>query len=338
MGVGTGTSAADATRSAATAQTSGSRIRRTPPVGSEVIEERIGRGAPALEPPRRHADKVVSGGAHPTAPLRKVVYPTHARHCQERHRPGDSTDTPMNPRLYISHDTGLDWLMAFEFGRFDDAQPPDCWRGVSERFGFLHDAPGGRVVGFKVVEFSTFDPDDEDSDGIWDEPRFDAPLLALSDASAAAIVVAGSTHFDGRDSLNRRLFGAATNAEGEDAVTAWRQCLESGDAMAHFGLGYTLFELGRHAQAYRHLRHYTEIAPHGAWNWCWYGYAAEAIGEVTEARRAYLRAIELERTGDQETDAAERLERLGPSAGADGGASPPEPDPAGPRVEGAGSE
>src|SRR4051794_36361595 len=222
----------------------------------------------------------------------------------------------MNPRLYISHDTGLDWLTAFEFGRVDDAQPPDCWRGVSEQFGFLHDAPGGRVVGFKVVEFSTFDPDDEAYDGIWDEPRFDAPLLALSDASAAAIVVAGSTHFDGRDSLNRRLFGAATNAEGEDAVTAWRQCLESGDAMAHFGLGYTPFELGRPAQAYRHLRHYTEIAPHGAWNWCWYGYAAEAIGEVTEARRAYRRAIELERAGDQATDAAERLERLAPTAGA----------------------
>ncbi len=33
------------------------------------------------------------------------------------------------PRLYLSHDAGLDWLMAYEFGRVDDAQPPDCWRG-----------------------------------------------------------------------------------------------------------------------------------------------------------------------------------------------------------------
>jgi ADP-ribosyl-[dinitrogen reductase] hydrolase len=222
----------------------------------------------------------------------------------------------MNPRLYISHDTGLDWLMAFEFGRVDDAQPPDSWEHVSGQFAFLRDAPGGRVVGFRVAEFSIFDPDDEDYDGIWDEPRFDAPLLALSDASAAEIVVAARAHFDGRDSLNRRLFSAATNTTGEEALVAWRHCLESGDAMAHFGLGYTLFELGRHAEAYRHLRHYTEIAPHGAWNWCWYGYAAEAIGEVTEARRAYRRAIELERAGDHETDAAERLERLAPTAGA----------------------
>src|SRR4051794_36696955 len=224
----------------------------------------------------------------------------------------------MNPRLYISHDTGLDWLMAFEFGRVDDAQAPDCWRGVSEQFGFLHDAPGGRVVGFRVVEFSIFDPEDEDADELWDEPLFDAPLLALSNVSAAEIVVAAKAHFDGRDSLNRRLFGAATSATGEEAVTAWRHCLESGDAMAHFGVGYTLFELGRHAEAYRHLRHYTEIAPHGAWNWCWYGYAAEAIGDVTEARRAYRRAVELERAGDQATDAAERLERLGRPAGGAG--------------------
>src|SRR4051794_17858903 len=320
MGVGTGTSAADATRSAATAQSSGSRSRRTRPVASEVIEERIGRGAPALEARRRHADKVVPRGGRLTAPRQKVVYLTRARHCQERHRPGGSTGIRMNPRLYISHDTGLDWLMAFEFRRVDDAQPPGLGDHVSRQFSFLHDAPGGRVVGFKVVEFLIFDPEDEDHDEIWDEPRFDAPLLALANASAGEIAVAARAHFDGRDSLNRRLFGVATRAEGEEAVVAWRHCLESGDAMAHFGLGYTLFELGRHAEAYRHLRHYTEIAPHGAWNWCWYGYAAEAIGEVTEVRRAYRRAIDLEEAGDQATDAAGRLRGGGAGGGGGGGA------------------
>jgi hypothetical protein len=44
--------------------------------------------------------------------------------------------------------------------------------------------------------------------------------------------------------------------------------------MAHFALRYTVYELGRHREAYRHLRHYTEIAPHCSWNWCWYGKAA----------------------------------------------------------------
>jgi Flp pilus assembly protein TadD len=82
--------------------------------------------------------------------------------------------------------------------------------------------------------------------------------------------------------------------------------------MAHFALAYTLLELGRSAEADRHLRHYTEIAPHGSWHWCWFGYAAEAVGEPTEARRAYRRATELEEAGDQATDAAARLARMVP--------------------------
>jgi Flp pilus assembly protein TadD len=80
--------------------------------------------------------------------------------------------------------------------------------------------------------------------------------------------------------------------------------------MAHFGLGYTLYELGRFPEAYRHLRHYTEIAPCGGWNWCWLGRAAEAIGETGEARNAYERALALEDAGHEETDAAELLDAL----------------------------
>ena len=80
--------------------------------------------------------------------------------------------------------------------------------------------------------------------------------------------------------------------------------------MAHFGLGYTLYDLGRFKEAYRHLRRYTEISPCGGWNWCWLGKAAEAVGETAEARAAYERAIELESSGDQESDASELLEQL----------------------------
>ena len=213
-------------------------------------------------------------------------------------------------RLYVSYDDGLDWLMACEFGRVDDAQPPENWRGVSERFGFLHDAPDGRVVGFRIQEFSSFDPDDVEVKEIWGGPRFHAPTLGLLNASAGEIVTAARAHFAGRDSFNRELFRIATGLSGHNAVAAWRRCLEAGDAMAHFGLGYTLLELGDATAAYRHLRHYAEIAPHGAWNWCWYGQAAEGVGEFTEARRAYRRAVELGEAGDEETDAAERLAAL----------------------------
>src|SRR5687768_2711011 len=99
--------------------------------------------------------------------------------------------------------------MAYEFGRVDDAQPPDHWSGVNEDFGWLHDAPEGRIVGFKVLRFSGFDPEADAAGEIWAEPRFDVPLLGLANASAGEIVLAAASHFDGRDSLNRALFGKA---------------------------------------------------------------------------------------------------------------------------------
>jgi ADP-ribosylglycohydrolase len=214
------------------------------------------------------------------------------------------------PRLYLSHDIDLDWLIALEFGRVDDGQPSDCWDGVNSRFGYLREQPCGRIVGFKVVGFAEFDPERASVRRIWEEPRFDAPLLGLSAATAGEIVTAARFHFDGRNSINRDLFKAAMAAKGEEALELWRQCLEAGDAMAHFALGYTAYGLRRYAEAYRHLRHYTEIASAGAWNWCWFGYAAEAMGELEEARRAYERADEIERAGGEETDADECLERL----------------------------
>ena len=73
-----------------------------------------------------------------------------------------------------------------------------------------------------------------------------------------------------------------------------------------FGLGYTLFDLDRHREAYTHLRRYSEIAPHNSWAWLWFGRAAEALGEQTEeAVSAYRRAVRREREGSFRTDAQE---------------------------------
>jgi tetratricopeptide (TPR) repeat protein len=213
-------------------------------------------------------------------------------------------------RLYLNHIRELDWLIALEFGRVDDAQPPENWRGVSGRFGFLCDGPGGAEVGFKVLDVSRFDAEDPAVEEIWTGPRFDAPVLGLTGVPAGEIVLAARALFGNAGSVNREYFDAACDAQGEDALGLWLACLQAGDGMAHFGLGYTLYELGRHREAYRHLRHYTEIAPHGSWNWCWLGRAAEAVGERDEARRAYERAIQLEQAGDQGTDADELLARL----------------------------
>jgi tetratricopeptide (TPR) repeat protein len=122
--------------------------------------------------------------------------------------------------------------------------------------------------------------------------------------------VAARALFRGRASVNHEFFGRAVAASGEDAVEAWRCCLEAGDAMAHYGLGGALLELGRHREAYRHLRYYAQLVPVGSWAWCSYGRAAEELGLDGEARAAYGRAIELEDGGAPPTPARERLAHM----------------------------
>jgi tetratricopeptide (TPR) repeat protein len=205
------------------------------------------------------------------------------------------------PGLHLSHDAALRRLLAIEFGRVGEDQPATCWVPVTPTCAHLLDGPGGRVVGFCVDRLDELDPDAPEQAAIWEAPCFDAPALGLTGVVAGEVAVAARAWFGGEDSFDRRLARIATAARGPEALHRWRACLEAGDATAHFALGYTLLDLGRAREAHAHLRRYTEIAPMGAWNWCWYGQAAEAIGEAREARRAYRRAIAL---GD------------GPSAGA----------------------
>ncbi len=101
----------------------------------------------------------------------------------------------------------------------------------------------------------------------------------------------------------------------EEAVGLWRMCLECGDQMAHYGIGPVLHHLGRHREAYRHLRFYAELVPEDAWAWCWLGRACEALGEEREAREAYERAVALEEAGGFETDAPELLATLAERGG-----------------------
>ena len=96
-------------------------------------------------------------------------------------------------------------------------------------------------------------------------------------------------------------------SDPETALMRWYACLEAGDSMAHFAVGYCLYDLGRYREAYRHLRYYLEVSPNHPWNWCWFGKAAEAIGELDEAQLAYERAIELTDQGGDETAAPELL-------------------------------
>ena len=226
------------------------------------------------------------------------------------------TDEPtLRPRLFLSRDVEIDYLSAIEFGSVDDGQPDDAWRVVGDQVGFLFEGPEERCIGFRVNGFSSFDPGAEGFEPLWsDTPRFDVPQLGLRDASAGEICLAARAFLGDEPTLNKCYFDQAVAAGGAGdhsiAAGAWQLCLESGDPMAHYGLGYTLYELGDLRGAYRHLRAYTEITPNNAWAWCWLGRACLQLGELDEARHALDTAIELEDHGAQETDAPELLEEL----------------------------
>ena len=210
-----------------------------------------------------------------------------------------------NPVLYINRDSEYDWLIAVEFGRVVDNQPDDHFRPIGD-FAYCLDGPEGEVVGFGLGGLTKFDV--EASPELWEGPRFDVPLFGLRDVPAAAVVLAAQAKLANQSTTNRLFFALAIEAKGEEAEAHWRRCLEAGDSMAHYGLGYTLLELGRAREAYGHLRAYTEACPTNAWAWCWLGRAHEALGELTDARAAYRRAIALD-TG--ETNAPALLTALG---------------------------
>lgn len=225
----------------------------------------------------------------------------------------------MRPRLYISHEPDRDCLTALEFGRVDDGQPNENWRHVDGELSLLHDGSGGPPLGFRICPFSEFDTEAPDVAEIWEPPTFDAPLVGLTDVPAGEVILAVRRLLGDEPTVNRIYFDAATRESGERALGLWLCCLEAGDSMAHFALGFTLYELGRHHEAYRHLRHYAEIAPAHPWNQVWLGKAAEALGELAEAQRAYERAIELTEAGEDETDAPELLAALRAPIGKDRG-------------------
>ncbi len=216
----------------------------------------------------------------------------------------------MRAPLYLNHDADYGWLIAMPFGEVSDEVLGDEIP-VSDRFRYASRPEDGAIVGFVARSFGTFDPEDPDVARIWREPLFDVPALGLRSVSAGGICLAAKTFLRGRSTINRTFFDNAVNAADRiEALVWWTLCLEAGDCMAHYGLGYTLLELCRPHEAYRELRSYVEIVPLNAWAWCYFGKAAQEIGELDEAVAAYRRAIDLEAEGGEVTDALHFLNRL----------------------------
>ena len=214
------------------------------------------------------------------------------------------------PKLFINNVPMLDRLIALEYGRVDDGVDPALMtRGENGIFVMVDEE--ANAVGVVCLSFSTVDLADPSNEDLWEGPAFDVPMLGMEKATVGEVALAVRATFGDEPTLNRIYFERAAGLEGQAAIDCWRLCLQCGDSMAHFGLGTTLLEAGQAREAYQHLRHYVRIAPLIAWNWRWYGKAAEEIGETGEARRAYGRAVEIESKYCQEqTDAAELLTNL----------------------------
>jgi hypothetical protein len=231
-----------------------------------------------------------------------------------RHLPTIATDVP----LHLTVDPWWNSVTALAFGRTDDGLPPHQCPVLEEdeRIGFILDKPlAGPVIGFRVVEPYAVDVASLESDELWDGPRFEVPVLALTDATVGEILLAVRGRYPpGRPTPDAISFHGAIEASGEDDLASaerrFRLALQSGDMKALFGLGYTLVEAGRPAEAYDVLRRYTELTPYNAWAWCWFGRACADTGATTEARIAFERALACEEEGSFETDAAEYLAEL----------------------------
>ena len=230
------------------------------------------------------------------------------------------TATPVP--LHLSVDPWWDLLTALAYGRVDDGLPPEQVVVVDEepRVRIVLDAPGSNVaIGFHALGPHDIDVASLTSPVLWSGPRFDVPALALTGASPAEILLAVQRRFKaGEPTADAMHFHAALqHGAGDDGPTdleglleQWRLALEAGETKALFGLGYTLVEAGRPREAYDVLRRYTELTPHNAWAWCWFGRACVELGEDAEARHAFERAVACERAGSFETDAAELLDDL----------------------------
>ncbi|HYF26442.1 MAG TPA: tetratricopeptide repeat protein [Baekduia sp.] len=222
-----------------------------------------------------------------------------------------ATATP----LHLTLDPFWDVLECFAVGAVLDAQPAGaCWAAGENGGARWVASPDGReLLGFLVAE--PWDVDVDALPELFGGPRFRVPLLGLDAASAGEVVLAVRGRFEPGEPTNDALCfheGIGLTADDpEGALTRFRLALEAGHEKSRFAIGYVLVELGRHREAYDHLRRYAEVAAWNAWAWSWLGQACAGLGDHAEARAAYRRALELEAAGGLETDAGRRLAELG---------------------------
>lgn len=224
-------------------------------------------------------------------------------------KPPKITSRPLRP----SYDAGRDLLVVCEYGAVPQPALDSHVVGVTCRLSFLLRRPRGTVIGFVLDGLSEIDVD-EHCPSLWSGPRFDVPVLGLTSASVAEIVLRARCTFDGASTADvvaadaaRACAAAGDHARAEREL---RCALGCGDLRAHLMLAACLCNQGRYGEAYDHARIFTQLAPRDSWGFAWMGRAALELGEEREAEVALRRAVKLERRGSHHTPAGGLLRSL----------------------------
>ncbi len=216
-----------------------------------------------------------------------------------------TTATPM----HLTVDPWWQNIEVLAYGTVCDSLDGDRYVGlIEDRVALVLDESRTEVTGFVAHKYTDLDDDAIEDPALWEGHRFHIPVLGLTQATVGEALLAIRGRFGAEEPTADALhFHVAMDCDTpEEALGQWQLALAAGDMKAHYAIGYTLCGLGRHRQAYSHLRRYTELVPENAWAWCWLGQACAGSDQPTEARAAYERAIEI----DDDTDAAELLAEL----------------------------
>lgn len=291
------------------------------PPGLELTEEDQGlvlaRVNVATESVAAEPDTVIIAASAPITTGR-------SRRCRPS-PPAAAAPAGACPQVLVSNLPGFRRLELRIDGRALDGFLPSQVRPVSDAVRWINDAGRDEPIGLQLVHGVDLDLDDPAYDPLWDTSPHDAPALGLRGVSIGHILAVALMQLDPTERTPDRLrFSAAVACQDEDwelALEHWCDCLEQGDQMAHFAIGYSLMELERPAQAKEPLRRYTRLEPNNAFSWLWLGHACWALGDFEGAEYAYTAAVSRTALGSFDTDAPDLLDRVRerrPWAGLDG--------------------
>lgn len=213
--------------------------------------------------------------------------------------------------LFVSHVPERDALYVLERGYVDDGLEEERKVEICENVWLALDLEGEECVGFILGPLSEFDFEAPENAAVWTGPRFDVPALGVEHGTVGLVAATARLVLGDLRTPDRVLFEAAVRAEDpNEALALWEACLEEGNELARYAVGYTLLTLGRPQEAHEQLKRYSALVRRNAWAWCYLGQTCEQLDDFEGAEYAYRQALGATAAGSFETEAADFLAAL----------------------------